>query len=137
MNARLAKLALAAAALASLLPATGCVPFGCGAYDGASDRVYARNNTEMLVICENGGFVANLDSQSIEGRIEYNADGTAIAVKGDDSSLAFDWVPNSGTAITPQLGDVQWTQQNLDKTALDHADVLCQDLTTRSWWTAQ
>ena len=134
MNARLA---LAAAALAALLPTTGCLIGGCGGFTGTNDRVYARNNTEMLVICENGGFVANLESQSIEGRIEYNNDGTAIAVKGDDQSLAFDWVTNSDTAITPQLGDAQWTQQNLDKTALDHADVLCQDLTTRTWWTQQ
>lgn len=137
MNARLAQLALVAAVAATLLPATGCVPFGCGGFTGANDRVYARNNTEMLVICENGGFVANLESQSIEGRIEYNADGTAEAVKGDDMSLAFDWVTNPGTAITPQLGDAQWTEQNLDKTALDHADVLCKDLETRTWWTQQ
>ncbi|HUS30289.1 MAG TPA: hypothetical protein VMZ53_17395 [Kofleriaceae bacterium] len=126
-----------AVAFAALLPATGCVPFGCGAYEGADDRVYARNSSEMLIVCGNGGFVANLESQSIEGRIEYNSDGTAIGVKGDDASLAFDWIVGGDTATTPQLGDGAWTYQSLDQTALDHADVLCQDLETRTWWAQQ
>ena len=133
MNARLA---LAAAVLASVLPATGCI-LGCGAYDGASDRVYARTSNEMLIMCGNGGFVANLQTTTLEDRMEYNADGTAIGVKGDDSSLAFDWVVTTDGGSTPQLGDTAWTQQSLDKTALDHADVMCKDLETRTWWTQQ
>ena len=124
-------------ATTAILPSTGCLIGGCGAYDGAGDRVYARES-EMLIVCSNGGFVANLQSQSIEGRIEYNSDGTAIGVKGDDASLAFDWIVGAdGGASTPQLGDGAWAQQDLDQTALDHADVLCQDLTTRAWWAQQ
>ena len=79
-------------AFAALLPASGCVPFGCGGFEGGNDSVYTRNDSaEMLIICGNGGFVANLQTTSLEGRMEYNADGTAIGVKGDDESLAFDW----------------------------------------------
>jgi hypothetical protein len=126
------------AAFAALLPASGCVPFGCGGFEGSNDRVYARNDSaEMLIMCGNGGFVANLQTTSIEGRIEYNTDGTAIGVKGEDSSLAFDWIQNGDSADTPQLGSGTWTFQNLDKVALDHADVLCQDLVTRTWWAQQ
>jgi hypothetical protein len=140
MNARLAQLALAATVAASLLPATGCLPLGCGGYDGASDRVYARTaSNEMLIMCGNGGFVANLQTTTIEGRMEYTADGTAIGVKGDDASLAFDWVvTQDGTGgTTPQLGETAWTQESLDPTALDHADVMCTDLETRTWWNQQ
>jgi hypothetical protein len=132
------RLALAAALLATLLPTTGCLIGGCGAYDGATDRVYARTaSNEMLIMCGNGGFVANLQTTTLEGRMETNADGTEIGVKGDDSSLAFDWVVTADGATTPQLGETAWTQQSLDKTALDHADVLCKDLQTRTWWTQQ
>jgi hypothetical protein len=123
--------------VAPLAQVSGCVPFGCGAYDGASDRVYSREGAEMLIVCGNGGFVANLQTTSIEGRMEYGADGTAIGVKGDDASLAFDWIENADGVSTPQLGGATWTYQNLDKTALDHADVLCQDLETRAWWAQQ
>jgi hypothetical protein len=126
------------AAFAALLPASGCVPFGCGGFEGGNDTVYTRNDSaEMLIICGNGGFVANLQTTSLEGRMEYNADGTAIGVKGDDQSLAFDWISDAEGMSTPQLGAGTWTYQNLDKVALDHADVLCQDLETRTWWAQQ
>jgi len=55
-------------AFAALLPASGCVPFGCGGFEGSNDSVYARNDSaEMLIVCGNGGFVANLQTTSIEG----------------------------------------------------------------------
>jgi len=128
---------LVAALAAALLPSTGCILGGCGGFDGVGDQVYAREGGEMLIACNNGGFVANLQTTSIEGRIEYNGDGTAIGVKGDDASLAFDWIVNADGVSTPQLGAAMWTKQNLDKVALDHADVLCQDLQTRGWWAQQ
>jgi hypothetical protein len=34
------------------------------------------------------------------------------------------------------LGDGAWQPVTLDQTALDHADVQCSDLQTRSWWSA-
>jgi hypothetical protein len=131
------KVALLASLVAAIaLPATGCI-MGCGAYEGAGDRVYAREGGEMLIVCNNGGFVANLQTTSIEGRIEYNTDGTAIGVKGDDQSLAFDLIVTGDEASTPQLGAGMWAHQKLDATAHDHADVLCQDLQTRAWWAQQ
>ncbi|HTL36750.1 MAG TPA: hypothetical protein VL326_26630 [Kofleriaceae bacterium] len=124
-------------AFAALLPASGCI-LGCGAFDGGNDTVYAREGGEMLIMCGNGGFVANLQTTSIEGRMEINTDGTSIGVKGDDQSLAFDWVSASdGGMNTPQLGGGAWQYQSLDKVALDHADVMCKDLETRTWWAQQ
>ena len=136
MNSAVKSIALASLLAVTLVQATGCVPFGCGAYDGADDRVYAREG-EMLIVCSNGGFVANLQTTSIEGRMEYGTDGTAIGVKGDDLSLAFDWIESADGVSTPQLGGTTWTYQNLDKVALDKADILCQDLETRAWWAQQ
>ena len=130
-------------ALASVLSAVvlleGCI-LGCGAYEGSNDRVYQRNQSEMLILCDNGGFVATLSDRMIEGVYTYNVDGrTGIATNGEDGQLAFESTINDDyTLSTPQIGTDVWTQMNLDKTALDHADVLCQDLELRSWWpTAQ
>ena len=125
-------------AFAALLPASGCIPFGCGGFEGGNDTVYTREGGEMLIMCGNGGFVANLQTTSIEGRMEINTDGASIGVKGDDQSLAFDWVSASdGGMNTPQLGGGAWQYQSLDKVALDHADVQCKDLETRTWWAQQ
>jgi hypothetical protein len=130
-------LALALVApLAVLLP--GC-PLGCGAYDGAGDQVYSRGN-DMLILCENGGFVATLETRTLEGRFMTNpvgSDARGFGVNGEDGQLAFDLFDNpDGTARTPQLGDSPWSQVNLDEVGLDHADSLCQDLVNRPWWTA-
>jgi len=122
-------------ALAILLLQTGC---GCGAYTGSNNRVYQRNDAELLILCDNGGFVARLVDRQVEGLYLDNADGTGIATNGEDGQLAFDAQFNADyTLSTPQLGDTVWSKMNLDKTALDHSDVLCQDLELRSWWTAQ
>jgi hypothetical protein len=132
------------AALASLLllvavTQTGCpAAFGCGGFDGGGNRVYQRSDAEMLILCDNGGFVATLTDRMVEGFYLDNADGTGIATNGADGQLAFDTRTNAdATLSTPQLGDVPWTQMSLNATALDHSDVLCQDLQNRSWWTAQ
>jgi hypothetical protein len=113
---------------------TGCV---CGAYDGGGNRVYQRNDAEMLILCDNGGFVAKLTDRTVEGFYTDNLDGTGIATQGEDGQLAFDAQASETGLVTPQLGIAPWTQMNLDATALDHSDVLCQDLQYRSWWTAQ
>lgn len=132
------------AALASLLLAvaiaqTGCTgPFGCGGFEGTNNRVYQRDATEMLILCDNGGFVATLTDRMVEGFYLDNADGTGMATSGDSGQLAFDvQFRSADTLVTPQLGDAMWTQMNLSATALDHSDVLCQDLEYRGWWTAQ
>ena len=117
------------AVLVTLVPlAAGCI--GCGAYSGGGDKVYARGQ-DQLILCDNGGFVATVQSTTIEGKIDGDE-----AIRGDDGSLAFDLQDNrDGSLTTPQLGATPWQPVHLDKTGLDHADVLCQDLETRPWWT--
>ena len=122
--------------LASILSAT--LSACCGAYTGGGDRVYARNGSEMLVLCENGGFVANLTTSTIEGRYTAVSPDTGTATNGANGQLAFDFLENTdGTASTPQLGDTPWTKMSLSQTDLDHANVMCTDLESRPWWTAQ
>lgn len=122
--------------LASMLFATGCPGF-CGGFSGADDRVYQRG-TESLILCDNGGFVANTTSGSIEGRYLQDASGQWFATRGDDGQLAFDIsYDENGALMAPQLGETAFTSVALDATALDHADVQCQDLETRAWWTAE
>ncbi len=130
---------LASLLLAVAIAQTGCTgPFGCGGFEGQENRVYQRSNAEMLILCENGGFVATLTDHMVEGLYLDNLDGTGIATNGDDGQVAFDTRVNAdGTLATPQLGEAPWTQMNLNATALDHSNVLCQDLTNRGWWTAQ
>jgi hypothetical protein len=128
--------ALAFIFLLTVVTLTGCP---CGAYEGAGDRIYQRNQSELLILCNNGGFVAQLADRQIEGRYLDRGDGTGVtATNGEDGQLAFEATFNADATVSaPELGDAPWTQMNLDKTALDHADVLCQDLELRSWWTAQ
>jgi hypothetical protein len=129
-NVLLASILLATASLAS-----GCL--GCGAYSGAGDRVYQRG-TESMILCENGGFVANTTTASIEGKYQQDTSGQWFATTGDTGALATDITFQSdGSVEAPQLGATAWTEVQLDQTALDHADVQCKDLTMRSWWTAQ
>jgi hypothetical protein len=122
--------------LASMLFATGCPGF-CGGFAGGDDHVYQRGS-ESLILCDNGGFVANTRSGSLEGRYMQDENGQWFATRGDDGQLAFDISYNAdGSVMAPQLGATAWTSVALDATALDHADVQCQDLETRAWWTAQ
>lgn len=109
---------------------SGCI---CGGYDGGGNRVYERNGAEMLILCDNGGYVATLTSNMLEGKFTGYS-GTI----GETGELAFDFVQNEDqTVTTPQLGDSRWTWMNLDTVGLDHANVLCENLETRDWWTAQ
>ena len=126
-------------ASAVMVLASGCL---CGAYNGAGDKVYAHGD-DSLIVCSNGGFVANLASGSIEGRLVETGmppqgDTEYAANRGDTGELEFRLIElSNGTATTPELGNTIWTEKMLDATALDHADVQCTDLETRSWWTAQ
>jgi hypothetical protein len=129
-NVLLASILLATASLAS-----GCL--GCGGFSGGGDRVYQRG-TESMILCENGGFVANTTTASIEGKYQQDTSGDWFATRGDNGDLATSLTFEAdGTVEAPQLGAAAWTEVQLDATALDHADVQCQDLETRSWWTAQ
>jgi len=122
--------------LATVSLASGCLGCGVG-YSGAGDKVYQRGS-ESLILCNNGGFVANVTAGSIEGRYQQDMSGQWFATRGDNGQLAFDIsYAADGSMDAPQLGATAWTPVQLDQTALDHADVQCQDLETRSWWTAQ
>ncbi len=134
--------------LASLLLAAttftlaGCPGLGCGAFQGAGDRVYARGS-DQLILCANGGFaadVASAPSGTVEGYYTENAPGSTVAIVGTEGATdthAFDLTESpDGTATIPQFGSGTWTPLTLDTTALDHADARCRDLETRTWWTA-
>jgi hypothetical protein len=115
---------------------SGCP--GCGAFSGGNDRVFARGN-DQLILCENGGYAADVGGSTFEGFLTDNAAGSAIAVVGTDGVTrqhSFDLSYDAGGAAIPQFGSGEWTELSLDKTALDHADVRCQDLENRTWWTA-
>lgn len=125
-------LLIVAAASSSTTDGGGCS--FCGHYNGEGDQVY-RRNTEQLIVCANGGIVANLASGSIEGTLEVESSTHGRAFRGGTAELAFELLlHDGGTAVTPELGMTPWTYVELDKTALDHADVLCTDLEARDWW---
>lgn len=136
MRTLLAAVLLASAAL---LPNAGCL--GCSAYKGGGDTVYQRGG-DALILCENGGFVATLSTATIEGFYHEQAavdDGpVGYGIEGDNGAHAFDLYQNAdGTATAPQLGEGSWQALTLNQTELDHANVQCEDLANRAWWTAQ
>lgn len=121
-------------ALASLLSVSlwmsGCVPLGgCGAFAGGDDKVYS-TGTERLIACSNGGYVMTLADGTHEGHLSADF----VADDGATGAQAFTIVDHGDGTV--QALDRTWTQQQLDATALDHADVLCQALPTRTWWKA-
>jgi hypothetical protein len=123
-------------ALSAVVTSAGCTAFGCGDFDGGANRAYERGSN-MLLLCDNAGFVVSLDTTMLEGRYSTEARKT-VGTKGDDGSIAFELVENDdGTASAAELGDGAWTYVPLDKVAADHANVLCEDLEVRDWWTAQ
>jgi len=125
---------LAAVALSSSLLVTGCPLGGCGAFEGGGNRVYERSS-EMLLLCETGGFVATLDTTLLEGRYASTETGTIVGTLGEDGTHAFELTDNlDGTASAPELGADAWTAVTLDTVAADHANVLCNDLALRAWW---
>jgi hypothetical protein len=123
------------AALSALVANSGCVPFGCGGFEGGGNRAFERSS-EMILLCENGGFVATLETTMVEGRYTDSV-GFVTATKGEDNTLAFELADNyDGTSHAAQLGDGLWTTVPLDTVAADHANVLCNDLALRGWWTS-
>jgi len=125
--------------IASVLLATLVTGCSCGAFSGGGDTVYSRNS-DSLILCENGGFVANVPTGAIEGRYTEDTNGTGVitAVRGDTGAVAFTLSDNpDGTVATFGLGDGAWNHMTLSKTDLDHADVQCSDLLTRAWWSAK
>jgi hypothetical protein len=126
------KTLLAATLLALSTLASGCI--GCSAFSGGDDRVLSRNS-DSIILCENTGFIATTSAGVIEGTYATAADGSITATRGDNASTAFvlTW-GGDGTAETTDLGEGNWTQRDMNTTELDHADIQCQDLASRSWW---
>jgi hypothetical protein len=125
------KLLAALVVMSSLL--AGCLR--CG-FDGEGDRTFRRGN-ESMIFCTNGGFAVVLENKIVEGR--YTFDGLAtIGTDGATNTLAFTMTENAdGTAVAPELGALAWEPTTLDQTDLDHANLQCEDLEARPWWTAQ
>lgn len=131
---------LAASLLAALaFTSAGCPGLGCSGYQGASDRVYARGNDE-LILCANGGYSATIGAATFEGYYTDNPAGSAVAVVGTDGPTgahSFDLANQpDGTANVAPYGD-GWQKLALDQTALDHADANCRAVETRAWWTGK
>ena len=126
------------AALASLTTLAACE---CGGFSGGGDRVLSRNS-DSIILCDNGGFIATTTAGVIEGK--YTAESTDAdiidAVRGDTDAAAFQLTfdgADQATATTTNLGDGGWTMNSMNQTELDHANIQCEDLVNRSWWTAQ
>jgi len=126
---------LVAASLLAVSTLAGCL--GCSAFSGGNDRVLSRSS-DSIILCENNGFIATVSTGVVEGKYLTNADGSVTATRGDNSSTAFvlTWDAD-GTASTTDLGDGTWTKLDMNQTELDHADIQCQDLVSRGWWSAQ
>jgi hypothetical protein len=74
----------------------------------------------------------------VEGRFQNDATGAVVATRGDDASIAFVLTWGTGdTATTTLIGDGTWTQRDMNMVELDHADIQCQALASRSWWSAE
>jgi len=121
--------------LAVIALSSGCL---CGGYTGGGDQVLSRSTSDSIILCENTGFVATTAAGVVEGTWQTDATGAIVATRGDDSQIAFvlTWGQGS-TATTTLLGDGTWTKRDMNMVELDHADVQCQELVSRSWWSAQ
>lgn len=109
----------AAVSSATLLTACPLAP-SCGGFDGEGDMAFRRGN-DFAIVCANGGFSGQFGGADFEGRLV----GTTV-IEGATGGEAFQFAPNA---------DAAWSSVALDEVQRDHADVLCQDLATRDWWT--
>ncbi|HEY3801287.1 MAG TPA: hypothetical protein VGL61_01720 [Kofleriaceae bacterium] len=127
-------LLLASLCAAGTVLLAGC-PLGCGGYSGNGDRVLA-SGTDQLILCENGGFVATTSAGTTEGMIVVGTTGT-VGIEGDDGAQLFTLVDEGTQVTTAGFGsDDSWDEVDENEVQLDHADVLCTDLTSRGWWSA-
>lgn len=122
--------------LALIAMSAGCL---CGGYTGGGDQVLARGS-DSIILCENNGFIATTAADGvIEGTYSTFEATSVVATRGDTGTIAFQltWAPDLTTATTTQLGDGTWTKREMNMVELDHADVQCQELVSRSWWSGQ
>ncbi len=61
----------------------------------------------------------------------------ATGAEGANGQRAFTLSWNSDGSATTQsgsVGDGAWTVNDLNQVELDHANIMCTDLVSRSWW---
>ncbi len=137
---------LAALATLAIAFVSACT---CGGYTGGGDQVLARGQ-DMLILCDNGGFYARVNNPVgvIEGRFTTYANGTVMGYDGSNVLPPFTltWNDRAGASTVtelpygstaPNVGNGDWTLNDMNQVELDHANILCTDLESRSWWTAQ
>ena len=116
--------------LPALLLLPGC-PLGCG-YDGDGDRMLRRGD-DTIMLCANGGHVANLATGVVEGKRDDL--GQTVHAFTETGALAYEiTLGDDGLWSSQQLGS-GWELIELNEVDLDHAHIQCSDLETRSWWT--
>ncbi|MDB4961442.1 MAG: hypothetical protein JWP01_1441 [Myxococcales bacterium] len=131
-NALLAALAIA---VPSALLLQGCVPFGCGGFEGRDDTVMRTAAGDSLILCGNDGYaVMRANGTILEGRVTF---GTEIAgTDGVTGARAFTLVDAlDGTMTSTEIG-AGWSEVTLDQVELDHAHTQCTDLEAREWFYA-
>jgi hypothetical protein len=78
----------------------------------------------------------------VEGRFITDANGLVTGDEGDTGQQAFTMSWNADGTATMQaqaagVGDGAWTLNDLNQVELDHANVMCSALASRSWWSAR
>ena len=125
----LAAVALVIPAALTVLP--GC-PLQCGDWQGAGDTMYRNDRGESLMLCQNGGYAATLNTGMVEGVFEYTD--MIRGANPETGARTFTMATSpDGTATSAELAGT-WTVATLDQVELDHAHIQCLDLETRAWW---
>ena len=129
--------------LASLLAltaslASGC--FACGGWDGAGNEMLSSSTGDAILVCANGTYSAMLaNGEFTEGWAErtYAENGFEAWELTDGETRAHRYaIQTSAVGMSsPELGGT-WSYRTMDQVERDHADVLCDDVETRSWWSA-
>jgi hypothetical protein len=129
-NALLAALALA---IPSAVLLQGCVPFGCGGFEGRDDTVMRTAAGDSLILCGNDGYaVMRANGTILEGKVAFGAE--IAGTDGATGARAFTLVDAlDGTMASTEIG-AGWSEVVLDQVELDHAHTQCTDLETRTWF---
>jgi hypothetical protein len=130
---RNALLAAVALVVPSAVLLQGCVPFGCGGFEGREDTVMRTAAGDSLILCGNDGYaVMRANGTILEGKVAF---GTEIAgTHGATGARAFTLTDaNDGTMTSAEIGG-GWSDVVLDKVELDHAHTQCTDLESREWF---
>ena len=112
---------LASVALASSLLA-GCIT--CG-WDGEDNTMLTSEKHDAILVCGNGGFSAMLANGDF-------VEGWATTSYDEAGTKTYSYIV--GETGQPFAIEGAFAERSMDQVERDHADTLCVDLTTRSWW---